>query len=67
MIEKRSIQIMRVQIALMSLGHYSGRIDGVLNTDTKKSLQSFQTLKGLPATGTMTTATLNALGVPAAN
>ena len=58
---------MRVQIALTSLGLYNGRIDGVLNEDTKLGLQFFQDLKGLPKSGMMTTPTLNALGVPAAN
>lgn len=65
--EKRRLQIMRVQIALTSLGIYDGRIDGVLNPDTKSALAMFQTLKGLPETGMMTTPTLNALGVPAVN
>lgn len=65
--EKRRLQIMRVQIALTSLGIYDGRIDGVLNPETKTALSMFQTLKGLPGNGLMTTQTLNALGVPAAH
>lgn len=65
--EKRRLQIMRVQIALTSLGLYNGRIDGVMNADTKLGLTFFQDLKGLPKNGLMTTQTLNALGVPAAN
>jgi len=63
--EKRRLQIMRVQIALTSLGLYGGRIDGALSSRTQKSLKLFQTVKDLPATGLMTTDTLNALGVPA--
>ena len=63
--EKRRLQIMRVQIALTSLGLYGGRIDGVLSPQTQESLKLFQTVKDLPATGLMTTDTLNALGVPA--
>jgi His-Xaa-Ser repeat protein HxsA len=65
--QKRRLQIMRVQIALTSLGLYNGGVDGTLNEDTKLGLQFFQDLKGLPKTGTMSTPTLNALGVPAVN
>ncbi len=65
--EKRRLQIMRVQVALTSLGLYNGRVDGVLNAETKLGLEFFQDLKGLPKSGTMTTPTLNALGVPAVN
>jgi His-Xaa-Ser repeat protein HxsA len=63
--EKRKLQIMRVQIALVSLGLYSGTVDGELNNDTQESLKRFQMIKGLPASGRMTTDTLNALGVMA--
>lgn len=58
---------MRVQIKLMGLGLYDGQIDGVMNEGTRQALRYFQDLKGLPKTGTMTTATLNAMGVPAVN
>lgn len=63
--EKRKLQIMRVQIALTSLGLYQGPVDGVLNDDTKASLKLFQNVKGLEVNGLMTTETLNSLGVPA--
>lgn len=63
--EKRRLQIMRVQIALTSLGLYGGRIDGALSPQTQESLKLFQTVKELPVSGLMTTDTLNALGVPA--
>lgn len=63
--QKRRLQIMRVQIALTSLGLFDGRIDGVLNTETKLALKRFQIVKGQPESGLMTTETLNALGVPA--
>jgi His-Xaa-Ser repeat protein HxsA len=63
--EKLTLQIMRVQIALTSLGLYSGSVNGVLDTATKESISHFQTVKGLPPNGLMTTDTLNALGVPA--
>lgn len=58
---------MRVQIALRSLGLYDGQIDGAMNEDTRIGLMFFQDLKGLEKTGTMTTATLNAMGIPAVN
>ena len=58
---------MRVQIALTGLGLYNGAIDGTMNAETKRGLEFFQDLKGLPKSGLMTTHTLNALGVPAAN
>ena len=63
--EKRRVQIMRVQIALTSLGLYSGPINGELTNETKESIKLIQVIKGLPDTGLMTTETLNALGVPA--
>lgn len=63
--EKRKLQIMRVQLALVSLGLYSGTVDGELNNGTQESIQRFQQVKGLPASGLMTTDTLNALGVMA--
>lgn len=63
--EKRRLQIMRVQIALTSLGLYSGSISGELTNETKDAIKRIQIVKGLPDTGLMTTETLNALGVPA--
>lgn len=65
--EKRKLQIMRVQIQLMSLGLFDGAIDGNLGDDSKNALRLFQSVKGLPENGLMTTDTLNALGVPAVN
>jgi His-Xaa-Ser repeat protein HxsA len=65
--EKLRLQIMRVQIRLTSLGLYEGRIDGTRNSETVLALKRFQIVKGLPDTGLMSTPTLNALGVPAAN
>jgi His-Xaa-Ser repeat protein HxsA len=63
--EKLTLQVMRVQIALTSLGLYSGKINGALDTSTKEAISRFQIVKGLEPTGLMTTETLNALGVPA--
>jgi hypothetical protein len=58
---------MRVQIKLKSLGLYDGQVNGVMNEDTFTGLRYFQNLKGLDQTGTMTTPTLNAMGIPAVN
>jgi len=58
---------MRVQIKLRSLGLYDGSIDGVMNDGLREALKHFQELKGFQKTGTMTTPTLNALGIPAVN
>jgi His-Xaa-Ser repeat protein HxsA len=65
--EKRKLQVMRVQIKLKTLGIYDGAIDGAMNESTNIALRHFQVLKNLPETGLMSTATLNALGVPAVN
>ena len=63
--EKRQLQVMRVQIALTSLGLYSGHITGELDADTKEAIKRVQVVKGIEPTGLMSTETLNALGVPA--
>jgi His-Xaa-Ser repeat protein HxsA len=62
--EKLKLQIMFVQIKLLTLQLYNGAVDGVLNAKTRSALKLFQKVKDLPETGTMTTPTLNALGVP---
>lgn len=64
--EKLRLQVMRVQLALLQVGLYDGEINGVLDTATKESLKRFQIVKGYQPDGLMSTATLNALGVPAA-
>jgi peptidoglycan hydrolase-like protein with peptidoglycan-binding domain len=56
---------MRVQIALTSLGLYTGAVDGILGDGTKEALKRFQTIKGIEPKGLMSTDTLNALGVQA--
>ncbi|WP_287932204.1 peptidoglycan-binding domain-containing protein, partial [Achromobacter sp.] len=61
--EKLKLQIIRVQIKLTSLHLYEGPINGVLGPATTAALKHFQTVKSLPATGLMTTETMNALGV----
>ena len=63
--EKLRLQVIRVQIRLNSLQLYDGQIDGVFGEETKNALKLFQTVKELPATGLMSTPTLNALGISA--
>lgn len=63
--EKLRLQIIRVQIKLTSLGLYHGPISGVMGSETSNSLKHFQTVKSMPASGLMTTETLNALGITA--
>lgn len=65
--EKLRLQVLRVHIALKRYGLYEGPMDGVFNEDTRTGLSHFHTVKNIPATGMMTTATLNTLGVPAVN
>lgn len=60
--ELRSM-VMRVQAALYTRGFDPGAIDGVFSEQTKVALGRFQSAHGLPYTRSMTTATLNALGV----
>jgi len=63
--EKLRLQVIRVQIRLNSLHLYDEQVDGVFNDETKHALKLFQTVKGLPETGLMSTPTLNALGISA--
>jgi His-Xaa-Ser repeat protein HxsA len=65
--DKLRLQVLRVQLKLRTLSMYAGPVDGNFNALTKTSLRNFQLLHGIQPTGLMTTATLNALGVPAAN
>lgn len=61
--EKLKLQIFRVQIKLNSLQLYDGQINGIMNKETQKALKQYQAVKGLLVTGTMTTETMNALGI----
>jgi len=63
--EKLHLQVFRVQLRLNSLGLFNGQISGKLDDETKNALRMFQSVKGFPETGLMTTETLNALGVSA--
>ena len=62
--EKRKLQVLRVQMRLNSLKLYDGQLTGMLDGPTRASLKLFQGVKSLPMDGMMTTATMNALGIP---
>lgn len=57
------VLIMRVQVGLIQRGYDVGAVDGEMSTDTSLSLKMFQAASSLKITGTMTTETLNALGI----
>lgn len=60
------LALRRVQILLMRRGEYQGRIDGVLNEDTRAALAAFQSSHDLPVTDQLTLALLQELqGTPA--
>jgi len=61
--DQLKLLIMRVQAALYSKGYDPGAIDGTLSPQTQSALRMFQLTYGIKVTGTMTTATLDALGV----
>ena len=52
-----------VQSKLASLGYYHGAIDGILGDETEAALGRYQQDQDLSVTGTVTAATLNALGL----
>jgi Putative peptidoglycan binding domain len=53
-----------VQSKLASLGYYHGGTDGILGDETEAALARYQHDQDLSVTGTVTAATLNALGLP---
>jgi hypothetical protein len=52
-----------VQTDLKKLGYYHGTIDGLFGRDTRDALARYQTDHHLAVTGTLTTETLQSLGV----
>ena len=54
---------MRVQVELMRLGYYKGKIDGKMGPGTKEALRAFQRAQGLAVTGVMDNPTLAKLGI----
>jgi peptidoglycan hydrolase-like protein with peptidoglycan-binding domain len=55
------------QYQLMSRGYYRGRVDGKYGRQTALALRAFQSSAGLPPTGRLDLATLQALGSSAAD
>ena len=53
-----------VQSELAQLGYYHGAIDGVVGDETQAALARYQQDHDLSVTGTLTTATLQSLGLP---
>lgn len=43
--------VMRVQMMLYALGHYTGELDGLAGTDTRTAIAKYQQVNGLPITG----------------
>ena len=56
--------VIAVQTDLANLGYYHGVIDGLFGRDTRDALARYQTDRHLAITGTLTTETLQSLGVP---
>lgn len=57
--------VRQVEVALTVDGYYGGVIDGVFGPALKKSINNFQTIKGLEVTGTITPELLDALNIVA--
>lgn len=55
--------VIAVQTDLAKLGYYRGAIDGLFGRDTRDALARYQTDQHLAITGTLTTETLQSLGV----
>lgn len=56
-------EVTQIQQKLTNLGYYSGSIDGVYGSSTKRAVTNFQRDWGLTADGIAGTKTLNALGI----
>jgi His-Xaa-Ser repeat protein HxsA len=57
--------VLQVQTALYAYGYYAGPLTGVVDALTKAALLDMQAQFGLPATGTITPDTLDALSITA--
>ncbi len=57
------ILTMKVQVELTSLGYYDGAVDGRSGSRTTAAIVAFQKDQGLPVTGNIDAATLDALGI----
>lgn len=55
------LTLLRTQVALERRGFSSGSLDGVMGSQTRAALRAFQQQHGLPPTGNLTEATVDAL------
>ena len=55
--------VKQMQQALQDLGHYRGKIDGVIGLHTRASIRGFQKAEHLPVTGRIDPQTAGRLGV----
>ncbi|MBI4525858.1 MAG: peptidoglycan-binding protein [Deltaproteobacteria bacterium] len=55
--------VKKAQQALKQKGHNPGPVDGIIGPKTQAALRDFQQTQGLSATGTLDTATKQALGI----
>ena len=62
-IGSRSDEVKEIQMALKSRGYYTGNIDGIFGTATKKAVTQFQRDNGLSVDGIAGKQTLKALGI----
>jgi peptidoglycan hydrolase-like protein with peptidoglycan-binding domain len=53
-----------VQSELAKLGYYHGAVDGIVGDETEAAIARYQADHDLSVTGTLTAATLQALGLP---
>lgn len=58
-----TVQVMKTQDSLRSLGLYRGPLDGELSAATKQSLLQFQQSRNLPGTATLDERTVSALRI----
>lgn len=59
----KSSEVVEIQTRLKKWGYYSGEIDGIFGTATKKAVISFQKKNGLVADGIAGSKTLAAMGI----
>lgn len=66
-IGSRSKEVKEIQLALKSRGYYTGNIDSIFGTRTKKAVIAFQKDNGLTPDGIVGKKTLKALGIKEGN
>ncbi len=62
-IGSRGDEVRQIQTRLKKWGYYSGSVDGIYGTATKKAVQSFQQKNGLTADGIAGPKTLEKIGI----